>query len=121
MLARRMLEKLGHTITLVSNGREALEALDLLPFDLVFMDVQMPEMNGTDAARAIREMEKGTGLHVPIIALTAHAMSGDRELCLEAGCDGYLSKPMQGSKLKLEIQRVMELVGVVSATPDAAV
>jgi CheY-like chemotaxis protein len=121
MLARRMLEKLGHTITLVSNGKEALKALDQHPFDLIFLDVQMPEMNGHDAARAIRENEKRTGSHVPMIALTAHAMSGDRELCLDAGFDGYLTKPMHGIKLKLEIERVMELVGVLSATPDGAV
>jgi PAS domain S-box-containing protein len=121
ILARRMLEKLGHTITVASNGREALEALAQVPFDLIFLDVQMPEMNGIDAVRAIRENEKATGSHIPIIALTAHAMSGDRELCLEVGFDGYLSKPMQGSKLKLEIQRVMELVGVVSVAQDGAV
>ena len=117
ILALRMLEKLGHTITLASNGREALEALDQHPFDIIFLDVQMPEMNGIDAVRAIRENERTTGSHVPTIALTAHAMSGDREHCLEVGFDGYLSKPMQGSKLKLEIQRVMELVSVVSLAP----
>ncbi len=121
LLARRMLERLGHTVTLVSNGREALEAHDQLPFDLMFLDVQMPEMNGTDAARAIRARERVTGLHVPIIALTAHAMSGDRELCLEAGVDGYLSKPMQGGKLKLEIERVMGLFGVVLTNQEDAV
>ena len=121
ILARRMLEKLGHTITLASNGKEALEALAQHPIDLIFMDVQMPEMNGIDAVRAIREEEKTTGLHLPIIALTAHAMSGDRELCLEEGFDGYLSKPMQGGKLKLEIERVMELVGVAPAGRDGAV
>jgi CheY-like chemotaxis protein len=117
VLALRMLEKLGHTITLASNGREALEALDQHPFDIIFLDVQMPEMNGIDAVRAIRENERTTGSHVPTIALTAHAMSGDREHCFEVGFDGYLSKPMQGSKLKLEIQRVMELVSVMSPVP----
>jgi CheY-like chemotaxis protein len=77
------------------HGRAALDAWDAEPFDLVLMDVQMPEMDGLDATRAIRAREAGTGRHVPIIAMTARAMPGDREQCLESGMDGYVSKPVR--------------------------
>jgi len=94
-LAIRLLEKQGHRVALANNGREAVEAVLRQTFDVVLMDVQMPEMNGFEAAAAVRAAERGTGRHLPIIALTAHAMKGDRERCLEAGMDGYLSKPIQ--------------------------
>jgi len=98
-VALRILEKEGHTVVLASNGKEALEALDMHVFDAILMDVQMPEMGGFEATAAIREKEKGGNVHVPIIALTAHAMSGDRELCLAAGMDDYMSKPIRARVL----------------------
>jgi PAS domain S-box-containing protein len=99
-LALRLLEKRGHRVALAGNGREALDALEKEKFDLVFMDVQMPELDGLAATANIREKEKGSGLHQPIIALTAHAMKGDREKCLAAGMDGYLTKPIRPQELE---------------------
>ena len=99
VLAVRLLEKRGHRVTLAGNGQEALAALAKASFDLVLMDVQMPQMNGLEATAAIREKEKSSGQHLPIIAMTAHAMVGDKERCLEAGMDGYLTKPIQLEKL----------------------
>jgi two-component system, sensor histidine kinase and response regulator len=98
-LATRMLEKRGHRVMLAGNGREALEALEKGTFDLVLMDVQMPEMDGFQATGAIREKEMSTATHLPIIALTAHAIKGDRERCLAAGMDGYLTKPIRPREL----------------------
>ncbi len=94
-VAQRILERNGHRVTLASTGKEALEALDRRAFDIVLMDVQMPEMNGLEAAAAIRHKERFTGEHLPIIALTAGAMESDREKCLAAGMDGYVAKPFQ--------------------------
>jgi signal transduction histidine kinase/DNA-binding response OmpR family regulator len=91
----RLLEKQGHSVVLVSTGAEALESSAREPFDVILMDIQMPVMNGYDATRAIRARERNTGGHIPVIALTAHAMQGDREICLDAGMDDYLSKPIQ--------------------------
>ncbi len=98
-LATRMLEKRGHRVVLAGNGREAVEALAKGKFDLVLMDVQMPEMDGIQATAAIREKEKGSDMHLPVIALTAHAMKGDREKCLAGGMDGYLTKPIRPREL----------------------
>ena len=98
-LAVRLLEKRGHSVVVAGNGREALEALARERFAVVLMDVQMPEMDGFEATRRIRERERTTGEHVPIVAMTAHAMKGDRERCLEEGMDGYISKPLQPSEL----------------------
>lgn len=98
-LAVRLLEKRGHSVAVASNGREALVALEKEKFDLIFMDVQMPETDGLEATVAIREKEKSTGVHLPIIALTAHAMKGDREQCLTAGMDGYITKPIRPQEL----------------------
>jgi two-component system sensor histidine kinase/response regulator len=98
-IAIRLLEKRGHNVVLAGNGEEALAALAQDTFDLVLMDVHMPVMDGFQAAMAIREKEKSTGLHQPVIAMTALAMTGDRERCLAAGMDGYLSKPIDLQKL----------------------
>jgi len=98
-LALRLLEKRGHHIVLAANGREALQAIEKESFDLVLMDVQMPEMDGFEATAALRQRERSTGAHLPVIALTAHAMKGDRERCLAAGMDGYLAKPIHPKEL----------------------
>ena len=98
-LARCLLEKAGHSVIAVSNGKEVLEALSRQPIDIILMDVQMPEMDGLEAASAIRRTEEGRAPHVPIIAMTAHVMSGDRERCLAAGMDDYLSKPIRARDL----------------------
>lgn len=102
-LVVRMLEKLGHRISVVENGRAAVTATEHAHFDLVLMDVQMPELDGIDATRQIRQRETATHRHTPIIALTAHAMKGDRERCLQAGMDAYLSKPVQLAELRRAI------------------
>jgi CheY-like chemotaxis protein len=99
LLMTRLLEKRGHRVTMASTGREALEALERDRYDMVFMDVQMPEMSGLEATKAIREGEKSPGIHMTVVALTAHAMKGDRERCLAAGMDDYLSKPIAAQEL----------------------
>jgi CheY-like chemotaxis protein len=93
-LARRVLEKMGHEVVLAGDGAAAVRAFQGGAFDAVFMDVQMPELDGLDAAREIRRLEDGAGDRVPVFALTAHAMRGDRERCLAAGMDHYLTKPL---------------------------
>jgi signal transduction histidine kinase/CheY-like chemotaxis protein/HPt (histidine-containing phosphotransfer) domain-containing protein len=130
MLVLHILGKEGHKLTVANNGKEALEKLRIpchrasvgnswvgewsdnapdrdTPFDLVLMDVQMPEMDGLEATALIRAHERGTGLHVPILAMTAHAMKGDREECLAKGMDGYLSKPIQAAELRRAIATVV--------------
>jgi signal transduction histidine kinase/CheY-like chemotaxis protein len=99
LLASRMLEKRGHRVKVAANGREALEALAKERFDIVFMDVQMPEMDGYEATAAIRDGECVTGLHLPVVALTAHAMPHDRDKCIAAGMDAYLTKPIKAREL----------------------
>ena len=86
-------------MVVAGTGLEALQALEKGSFDLVLMDVQMPEMDGLEATAVIREKEKGSGLHQPVVALTAHAMKGDREKCMAGGMDGYLSKPIRPQEL----------------------
>jgi signal transduction histidine kinase/ActR/RegA family two-component response regulator len=98
-IASRFLEKEGHHVTLASNGRQALAALDRENFDVVLMDVQMPEMDGFEATAVIRARERDTGKRLPIIAMTAHAMKGDRERCLAAGMDSYIAKPITAPEL----------------------
>ena len=98
-LAVRLLEKRGHQVVVAGTGLEALKELEKESFDLVLMDMQMPEMDGFEATAAIRENEKRSGLHQQIVALTAHAMKGDREKCLAAGMDGYLTKPIRPQEL----------------------
>jgi PAS domain S-box-containing protein len=114
-LAVRLLEKAGHAVTVVGNGRDAVAAAERQPFDLVLMDVQMPEMGGFEATAAIREREKAGGGHVPIVAMTAHAMKGDRERCLAAGMDDYVSKPVRAEELFGAVARAVGADG--AATP----
>jgi two-component system sensor histidine kinase/response regulator len=107
LVAMRILEKLGHRVTVVSNGREAVSAVKSDTFDLIVMDVQMPEMDGLDATQAIRTLEETTSRHIPIIAVTAHAMKGDRERCLPVGMDAYTSKPIRSRELEQAIAQVL--------------
>src|SRR5262249_12227409 len=99
------LQKMGHTVTLANHGKEALEILENKRFDIIFMDVQMPEMDGFTATAAIRHKEKSTEQHLTIIAMTARAMKGDRESCLAAGMDDYISKPVHRKELNEVIVR----------------
>jgi PAS domain S-box-containing protein len=113
LLATRVFEKLGHQVVVAADGREAVSAAKTGKFDLIAMDVQMPEMDGLDATRAIRAWEETTGTHIPIIAMTAHAMRGDRERCLSAGMDAYTSKPILLRELE---QAIAEAI----TAPDSA-
>tara|TARA_R110002111_G_scaffold262794_2_gene341073 strand:- start:5452 stop:9540 length:4089 start_codon:yes stop_codon:yes gene_type:complete len=117
-LALALLEPHGHDISVVLNGREAVELRKSRPFDLVLMDVQMPEMDGLEATRLIRKYEAETGGHVPIIAMTAHAMKGDRERCLEAGMDGYVSKPVRVRELFRTIEECLHLDSAAAKTDE---
>jgi two-component system, sensor histidine kinase and response regulator len=105
-LATRLLEKMGHEVQLAVNGREAVDLAAATQFDLILMDLQMPVMGGLEATQQIREQEARTGRHTPILAMTAHAMKGDKERCFEAGMDGYVSKPIRTDFLKQEIARL---------------
>jgi two-component system, sensor histidine kinase and response regulator len=107
-LAFRLLEKQGHVIVLANNGQEALDHLLKDSFDLILMDVQMPDVDGLEATREIRKREVSTGKHIPIVAMTAHAMEGDRERCIEAGMDDYISKPIKASMLFEVIERLCD-------------
>jgi CheY-like chemotaxis protein len=98
-LAMGLLKKHGHQVTVANDGREALAALESEPFDLVLMDVQMPEMDGLEATQVIRAREEETGEHIPVIAMTAHALKGDRERCLSAGMDAYVAKPIRARQV----------------------
>jgi len=120
-LATRLLQKHGHTVVVVENGRQALEALERETVDLVLMDVQMPEMDGLEATAAIREKEKKTGDHLPIIALTAHAMKGDREKCLAAGTDDYLTKPIRTADLFAAVERLAHAKTIATAEATSIV
>jgi len=115
-VAVRLLEKLGHTVAVANNGKEVLAAVQREHFDIVLMDVQMPEMGGFEATAKLRERERQNGGHLPIIALTAHAMKGDRERCLAAGMDGYLAKPIQTEELIQTITRLMPDAPFTGAT-----
>ncbi len=122
-LAVGLLEKRGHTVVIAADGIQALAALARESFDLMFMDVQMPEMGGYEATARIRATEKNTGRHLPIIAMTAYAMKGDRERCLAGGMDGYVSKPIQAMELFRTMNEVLAawsqgvMVGVNGLAP----
>jgi CheY-like chemotaxis protein len=106
-LAVRLLEKRGYSVIVVGDGRAAVEAFEKDQFDVVLMDIQMPGMDGFEPTAAIRAKEKLTGGHIPIVAMTAHALKGDQERCLSAGMDGYVSKPIRTSELFSTIERVL--------------
>ena len=116
-LAARMLEKWGHSVVIAANGSEAVAAAEREPFDLIVMDVQMPEADGFEATAILRQREKATGRHVPIIAMTAHAVKGDRERCLDAGMDAYIAKPVEQAELFRVVER---LAAALPGAPDAA-
>ena len=113
-LVTAILDREGHRVVVANNGKEAVAAVRARSFDVVFMDVQMPEMDGLEATAQIRGAEKATGTHVPIIAMTAHAMKGDRERCLEAGMDEYLAKPIRAKRL---LETIETLLGSSAVTP----
>ena len=106
LVAQEMLTQCGYTVSVAKNGREVLEAFERDSFDLILMDVQMPEIDGLEATRMIRELEQEKGGHIPIIAMTASAMKGDRERCLEAGMDGYVAKPIKSDTLYAAVDKV---------------
>ena len=106
-----MLEKQGHLVTGVRDGKEAVRAMDKGIFDVILMDIQMPNMNGFEATTAIREKEKQLKKYTPIIAMTAHAMKGDKEMCLEAGMDDYVPKPLKADELLTKIEQVVQKFG----------
>jgi two-component system sensor histidine kinase/response regulator len=119
-VARHLLESMGHRVTLAANGIEALAALDSHTFDLVLMDVQMPEMDGFEATAAIRARERSSPTRLPILAMTAHAMVGDRERCLDAGMDGYVAKPVRKAELFQAIQAAMlSAIPPLTGTPPS--
>jgi CheY-like chemotaxis protein len=108
-LAVRMLENMGHQVVVAGDGAQALKKWEQESFDLIFMDVQMPEMDGFEATREIRRREEKTGGHVPIIAMTAHATVGYQELCLQSGMDDYIAKPVSGKALAGALELVTQL------------
>jgi signal transduction histidine kinase/DNA-binding response OmpR family regulator len=118
-LAASLLEKRGHQVAVVGNGRDAIGALEQRRFDAVLMDVQMPEMDGFEAAAVIRAREAQTGAHIPIVAMTAHALKGDRERCLAAGMDAYVSKPLRPEELFQVLEDLLS-VGGAAAPPAPA-
>jgi PAS domain S-box-containing protein len=107
-LAIRLLEKRGYTVAVAANGQEALAAFEKENFDAILMDVQMPEMDGFEATGKIREQEKNTGKHIPIIAMTAHALKGDEDRCIQAGMDGYVSKPIRTNELYAALEKAVK-------------
>jgi signal transduction histidine kinase/DNA-binding response OmpR family regulator len=117
ILATRLLAKHGHTVVIANDGAQALTALERESFDLVLMDVQMPEMDGLETSAAIRAREQGTGYHIPIVAMTAHAMSGDRERCIASGMDDYVTKPIRLEEVSAAIYRVMKTTEFSSDCP----
>ena len=120
-LGVRVLEKHGHCVTVVGDGREVLKVMDREKFDVILMDVQMPNMSGLEATAAIRQVEEMVGGHVPIIAMTAHAMAGDRQRCLEGGMDDYVAKPLEPKVLFEVIERATAHLPQAASAPSADV
>jgi CheY-like chemotaxis protein len=120
-LAVRLLEKRGFVVSVARDGQEALAALQKEPFDLILMDIQMPEMDGFEATAAIRTKEKSTGGHIPIIAMTAHALKGDQERCIAAGMDGYISKPIRTTELFTIIENAFGMDSESRSNRDSAI
>ncbi len=119
-VALGMLARLGCTVDTVGNGQEAVEALKMMPYDLVFMDVQMPEMDGFEATRRLRDPETGVrDPHIPVVAMTAHAMEGDRERCLAAGMNDYVAKPIDPGELERVLDRLLPVAPAVPPSPAA--
>jgi CheY-like chemotaxis protein len=108
LIGVKLLEKLGHFVSVAGDGRAAFDEVKKQHFDLVLMDLQMPEMDGYAATRAIREWEKTAGSHIPIIAMTAHAMNRDKENCFAAGMDAHVAKPVNLTELEEQIRSVMQ-------------
>jgi CheY-like chemotaxis protein len=108
LVATRLIEKEGHSVTVAASGGQAIAALNRDTFDLVLMDIQMPELDGIQTTRLIRANERQTGMHIPIIAVTAFAMKGDAEKCIEAGMDDYVSKPIKASELFQKIKCLVQ-------------
>jgi two-component system, sensor histidine kinase and response regulator len=106
-------------VTVAGDGREALSALEKDNFDVVLMDIQMPEMDGFEATAAIRQKEKFSGRHIPIIAMTANALKGDQERCLEAGMDAYIAKPIRTKELFAAIEALLDRNGATQALESA--
>jgi two-component system sensor histidine kinase/response regulator len=115
-LAQRLLQKRGFTVSIAVDGKQAIRAMRDAEFNIVLMDIQMPEMDGFEATAEIRKWKKLTGRHTPIIALTAHALKEDRERCLSAGMDAYVTKPIRPAELFSAIQNALQS----SAVPDAS-
>ena len=105
-----MIEKFGHSVAVVGDGRQAVQAIREQEFDLVLMDVQMPELDGMEATAAVRQYEATTGKHQTIFALTAHAIKGDAERCIAAGMDGYMTKPIKTEELAAVLAEIETLV-----------
>jgi CheY-like chemotaxis protein len=119
-LARRLLEKRHHQVTAVENGLEAVREFEKDAYDIILMDVQMPQMDGLEATALIREREALVGGHIPIVALTAHAMKGDRDRCLEAGMDAYVSKPFQADELFATVEQLVSYASAGGLSRPAA-
>jgi CheY-like chemotaxis protein len=119
-LAVALLKKMGHEATLAGNGHEALDLWECGSFDLIMMDVQMPEMDGTEATARIRAKEKLTGAHIPIIAMTAYAMSGDRDRYLSTGMDEYITKPVSYKRMEQAIARFFSFEAHAESSPAVA-
>ncbi len=119
LVGARMLEKRGHLITLASNGQEAIDIFKNAHFDAILMDVHMPGINGYEATARIRQIEQTTGTHVPIIAMTANAMKGDREQCLAAGMDDYIAKPLRSTELFHVVEQFSRRTTLQETAPAA--
>jgi signal transduction histidine kinase/CheY-like chemotaxis protein/HPt (histidine-containing phosphotransfer) domain-containing protein len=117
LVGKKTLEKMGHTVQVAANGLEAIQMLEANPFDLILMDVEMPQMDGLEATRAIRKREAGSGRHIPILTVTAYAMKEDRDMCLAAGADSYLSKPLNPKTLGSAIEQFMPPAHNIQTAP----